>query len=153
ANPQVAPGDTLTYRLTYNLPTGDVENFRIEDFLPLPIFDVDDTGAVTVFDAVLSATAPATGHAQYGPADTSFARTNAIPSLSLDSGANSVLFDFGTYDDPQNLPTTVDVLFTVTVSDDPFADQLLLSNGARVTSNNTVLEDVTADAITQVTVQ
>jgi fimbrial isopeptide formation D2 family protein/uncharacterized repeat protein (TIGR01451 family) len=153
ADPGVAPGDTVTYRLTYNLPTGDAENFRIEDFLPLPIFDVDKTGAVTVFDRVVSGVAPTAGHAQYGPADTSFARTNITPGLSRNSGANSVVFNFGTFDDPLNLPTTLDILFTVTVSNDPFADQLLLTNGAQATSNNTVLETTSSDTFTQVQVE
>src|SRR5262249_32928883 len=48
--PGTAPGDPATYRLTYTLPTGDVENLSFADFPPLPIFDVDTTGKVTGFD-------------------------------------------------------------------------------------------------------
>ena len=37
----IAPGDDITFRLTYVLPLSTVENLRVVDFLPLPVFDVD----------------------------------------------------------------------------------------------------------------
>jgi hypothetical protein len=121
--------------LRYALPTGDVENLLFRDFPPLPIFDVDTTGAVADdFDPTRSAAVPAAGHAKLGPSDTFFARSGIVPRVSLDSAANSITFTYGTFDDPTNTPVIVDILFTVTVSDDPFADQLLLSNGAQVES-------------------
>ena len=33
------PGDTVTYRLQTTLPTGDVDNLNLTDYLPLPVFD------------------------------------------------------------------------------------------------------------------
>ncbi|MBP3959943.1 isopeptide-forming domain-containing fimbrial protein [Gemmata sp. G18] len=153
ATPRISPGDTVTYRLRYSLPTADVDNLTVTDFLPLPIFDVDTTGAVTGIDNVVSAAVPVAGRAKFGPADTFTARSGIVPTVGPNSSANSVIFNYGTYDDPTNAPATIDILFTVTVSTDPFADQLLLSNGAQVRSNNTVLETVTGDAISQVVLQ
>lgn len=37
ANPEIAPGQSITYRITIELPTTDVENLSIVDYLPLPI--------------------------------------------------------------------------------------------------------------------
>ena len=45
---EVFPGDTVTYRLRYTLPTSDFEDLLLTDYLPLPIFDAAE---VTVFDA------------------------------------------------------------------------------------------------------
>lgn len=151
--PGVSPGDLVTYRLRLSLTTGDVENLRFDDYLPLPIFDVDDTGAVTGVDTIVSATAPAAGRAKFGPDDTFFALSGIVPVIDLDSAANSVSFVYGTYDDPTNTPVIVDLLFTVTVSNDPFADQLLLSNGAEASANNTSGSAISGDAIAQIVLQ
>ena len=42
---QVAPGDTLTYRINYQLLIGDFENLRFTDYLPLPVFRALDPNA------------------------------------------------------------------------------------------------------------
>jgi len=41
----IAPGDRVTYRLTYSLPTSDFEDLVFTDFFPLPVFDVADPDA------------------------------------------------------------------------------------------------------------
>ena len=56
---QLTPGDTLTYRITYTLPTSDIEDLEIFDYLPLPIFDATE---LTTFDDIVSAAVPAAGH-------------------------------------------------------------------------------------------
>ncbi len=72
----IEPGDTVTYRLQYTLTTSDFEDLFLNDYLPLPVFDVGDPdddgtpGPAWVFDDVISAAAPASGHAKFGPADT-----------------------------------------------------------------------------------
>jgi hypothetical protein len=38
----VHPGDQVTFRITYTVPSSDAENLTIQDWLPLPIFDVTD---------------------------------------------------------------------------------------------------------------
>ncbi len=38
----VQPGDQITFQLTYDLTTSDVEDLAITDYLPLPVLDVDD---------------------------------------------------------------------------------------------------------------
>ncbi len=63
----VSPGDVVTYRLRQVFPTSRTDGFRMIDYLPLPVFYA---AGLTSFDPVSNATAPAAGHAQWGPADT-----------------------------------------------------------------------------------
>ena len=42
---EVRPGDQVTFRIEYSIPSGDAEIVVIEDWLPLPIFDVGDPDA------------------------------------------------------------------------------------------------------------
>ncbi|MCX8070846.1 MAG: isopeptide-forming domain-containing fimbrial protein [Candidatus Binatia bacterium] len=143
---QIAPGDTVTFRLHYVIPTGDVEALRLVDWLPLPVLLATE---VSTFNDVVSSTPPAAGTAHFGPADTFRALSGIVPTVSVDSTANSVEFTYGTFANPANTPATVDILFTVTVSAAPFADRLFLTNQVRAYEQNTVIERASADAIVQ----
>ncbi len=146
-NPNVQPGDTVTFRLTYELPSRDLEDFSLTDYVPLPVFHVDDpdedgsAGPAWTFDAVYpgDATPPAAGHAKFGPDESFHPIRGAYPAVSINTanGNNTLIFDYGTADDPTNTPGTVDILFTVTVADDPFADGLFLTNQVRASEQDT----------------
>ena len=146
---QVSAGDTITYRITYTLPTSDFENLTIRDFLPLPIFRATTLNG---FDNVVSAAAPATGRAKFGPADTFRAYSGFAPVLSTDATSNSLTLAYGSFDDPRNQSTTIDLLFTVTVGNDPFADGLFLTNQANATAGTTEVSSYADNAIVQVRV-
>ncbi len=143
----IAPGDTVTYRLTYTLPTSDVEGLAISDFLPLPIFDAT---TLTIFDDVKSIAAPIAGHVKFGPSDTFRAYSGLVPTLSTDGVSNSLSLSYANFDSALNQPTTVDLLLTVTASAAPFADGLFLTNQARVGEGTTNAGTATADAIIQI---
>jgi len=162
---RLSPGDELTYRITYTLPTSDFENLTITDFLPLPAlvaddFDGDDFGGdawtfnlAGSFDAV----APDAGVVEFGENDTFFNSNAANGSdyfdasnIIVDATANSLQFDFGTYDDPTNQESLIELLFTVTLQDDAFADGLFLTNIARAASGSTNQTPDPADALVQV---
>ena len=163
--PQFAPGDTITYRLTYTTPTSDIEDFALIDFLPLPALQVDDFDADNVngdagswtFDPTVAtgSVTPATGVAMWGPGDTFHSlvggnpATPPTPVLSADIPANSLTFSIGDYDNDNNPTSTIDILFTITVQDDPFADGLFLTNQVRSTKNNSFLETTVQDDIIQ----
>ncbi|PWH17984.1 MAG: hypothetical protein DDG59_07150, partial [Anaerolineae bacterium] len=153
---EVKPGDTVTYRLTYTLPTGDVENLYFDDYLPLPVFhvsDPDEDGAADptwVFDDVVNATAPAAGRAKFGPSDTFRAYSNIVPTITSDPTNNRLDFYYGDFDGPTEQQYTVDLLFTVTVSDDPFADRLYLTNQAHAFEGSTNAGTADANAIVQI---
>ena len=145
---QIAPGDTVTYRLRYTLPTSDFETLSVADFLPLPIFRAV---TLTAFDDIVSAAAPATGRAKFGPADTFRAYSGIVPTLTTDATSNRVTFTYGSFDDPRDASTTIDLLLTVAASADPFTDGLFLTNQARVVEGTTNNSGFTQDAIVQIT--
>ncbi|MGC1377498.1 MAG: hypothetical protein WA821_14795, partial [Anaerolineales bacterium] len=136
---EIKPFDTVTYRVTYDLNTSDVEKLVLEDYLPLPVVFVGDPdandnskhsdGPVFVFDDAKSAAAPAVGHAHFGPADTFRAYSGIVPTISRKLPQNVLGFNYGNYDNPANQPTVADVLFTLTVSSEQFADQSFIANG------------------------
>jgi uncharacterized repeat protein (TIGR01451 family)/fimbrial isopeptide formation D2 family protein len=146
--PRLGPGDTVTYRLRYTLPSSDLEPVTITDYLPLPVlFATEVSGPLT---ATVSAAAPPAGTAKFGPADTFFALSGLIPTIATDAAGNFVRFIYPAFDDPGNTPTTIDLLFTVTASNQPFADGLFLTNQARVQEGTTNAGESIVDAIVQI---
>ena len=161
AGQTVRPGDTVTYELQYDLPSSDFEGLTLTDYLPQPVFEAGDpdadgsAGPAWTFDATNQGTAPASGVVRLGANDTFYASEPGSSdyfdsaAISVESG-NAVKFDFGTYDDPTDQQTTIHLLFTVTVSDAPFADGLQLTNIARAEESNTSSEASSQDEIVQI---
>ncbi|MEJ2011795.1 MAG: sortase [Anaerolineales bacterium] len=162
---EVKPGDSLTYRIQFSLPTSDEENLEFTDYIPLPIFNVADPdgdgnpGPAWSFDTTVSAGAPAPGIAKFGPADSFYAYTCdpggtpagcLVPALTSDPANNSLNFYYGDFNDPRHQVTTVDLLFTVVVSSEPFADRLYLTNQVHGFEGSTNAGTVASDAITQI---
>ncbi|NWG00533.1 MAG: IPTL-CTERM sorting domain-containing protein, partial [Thermoanaerobaculaceae bacterium] len=147
---RIAPGDTVTYRITYTLPTSDFEDLVITDYLPLPIYSATE---VTTFNNTVCGV-PAAGISCLGPSDTYHSLSGAVvPSLTTNSAANSIAWTYGDYDAPANPPSTIDLIFTVTVTNQPFADGLYLTNQANAQEGSTNASSSTADAIIQVQLQ
>jgi uncharacterized repeat protein (TIGR01451 family)/fimbrial isopeptide formation D2 family protein len=146
---EVAPGDVVTYRLQATLPTSDFEQLRLTDFLPLPVYDASTIS--TVFNTTVSAAAPVSGQAKFGPSDTFFGISGVTPIVTIDTVSNSVRFNYGDFDDPLNRFSTIDILFSVTVSNNPFADGLFLTNQVRLEEGDTFLQTAVQDSIIQIT--
>ncbi len=148
--PEIQPGDTITFQLIYPLPSSDSDTLVINDYLPLPIFDATE---ITAFDDVTSGTPPAAGHAQFGAGDTFrvlFGPT-ALPTVTADAVLNTLAFDFSSFDDPTDTTTEIEILFTVTMSDEPYANGTLLSNlnhSLEDTTNNDVHTSAAIDQFT-----
>ncbi len=125
--PEVQPKGTITFRLRMSLPSSDSDNLVLTDFLPLPIFDAAE---ISTFDNVTDATVPAAGHAKFGPDSTLNAAQQApvLPTISAYAAANSLSFDFGSFDDLMDTSTQIDILFTLTVSSAPYVDGAVLTN-------------------------
>ncbi len=129
---QVAAGDEITYRLTYELLTGDFANLTLTDFLPLPIFyaddpNVDGSSLATWPKYAGAAVIPDSGTWMRGPGDTRGFDPNPV-TISDHLNDNSVKFEFGSYDDATNLPKTIDLLFTVRVTNEKFGDGMNMRN-------------------------
>ncbi|NBU41152.1 MAG: DUF11 domain-containing protein, partial [Planctomycetia bacterium] len=146
--PVVTAGDTVTFRITYNLPFSSIKDYQITDFLPLPIFAAQN---LTFAGGGPSSTAPAAGQWKYGPTDTYAAISGITPTTSANTAANSVTWSFGTFQDTLDRSAVTDILFTVTATNRPFADGLLLTNQAEQTERNETGDVLTSNtALAQV---
>lgn len=165
ANQRVAPGDAVTFQITYDVPFSSIDNYTLTDFLPLPIFVASP---LTFAGGVASPTPPPAGQWSFGPADT-FSQTDppvtggiggpsptnaSFPlTVSTDTSSNSITWDFGSYDDPSNRDGKTDILFTVTATNRPFGDGLLLTNQAQQHETDSSGNQVkSAPGITQIQV-
>ena len=146
---QVQPGDTVTYRLRYTMPTSDVEDLVFTDYLPKPVFDATE---VVIFENT-NIGVPAAGRAQFGPDDSFGELYNGVPAIATVGLENSLSFTYGDYDNSDQRPREIDILFTVTVNNEPFADGLFLTNQVRVTQDSTNADATQADAIVQIQLQ
>jgi LPXTG-site transpeptidase (sortase) family protein len=166
---EIKPGDRVTYRITYVMPTSDEENLAFDDYFPMPIFYVADPdandydtlppagrhndGPAWSFDPVAQCSDPAityrSGCVALGPADTFYEYSGLAPSVTPDAGNNRLYFYYGDYDNPLSQSTTVDLLYTVTVATEPFADRMYLTNQAHAIEGSTNAGEVPSDAIVQ----
>ena len=149
---KIFPKDTVTYRLKYTLPTSDEEDLYLEDYLPLPVFRVGDPAPDSGWSnwQFSSDPIPAAGSVALGPQDLFTDYSGITPVLSYDAAANSLKMSYGSFDDPRDQATVVDLLFTITVSSEPFADGLYLTNEAHAFESTTFMDDQSADAIVQI---
>jgi large repetitive protein len=153
----IRPGDTITYRLTYTLPLTQAEDFFIEDFLPQPVFNASElVGAVVNFTEIAGNPAPGAGQVRVTTGDTFTNIWDALPgttapTVQVDAANNSFRINFGTFDRQPATSSTVDILFTLTVRDLPFAPGLLLTNQAAGSESSTYRATTTVPAITQIT--
>lgn len=118
------PGDTVTYRLSLTVPSGDTNGVVFEDFFPLPVFDA------TTVDTTLPLTS--NSDISLDPSDT----LGLTPSsITTDGATNSLTINW------PNITTTstqtLSVLVDIDVTDDPFPDNLSLANLLLVSTENT----------------
>ncbi|PZW48015.1 putative repeat protein (TIGR01451 family)/fimbrial isopeptide formation D2 family protein [Humitalea rosea] len=151
---KVQAGDEITFRLKLTTPLSNSHQVTLTDFLPLPVLKAADadadagTGASFTFSAVADASVPGVGVAKLGPSET-YTLTGS-PTITMDSVANSLTFDFGSLD-ASFAGRTIDVLFTVKVVDAPFGDGLLLTNQVTSEEVNSDLAHFQDNAIVQFT--
>jgi fimbrial isopeptide formation D2 family protein/uncharacterized repeat protein (TIGR01451 family) len=103
---------------------------------------LNNGGSSWTVDNSTGATAPAAGHLSFGPSDTfsgSAGLSQIVPTATIDNanGANTLIITYGSYSNPGNTVQTVDILFTITVNTQPYADGLLLMNQVQSTEFNT----------------
>jgi fimbrial isopeptide formation D2 family protein/uncharacterized repeat protein (TIGR01451 family) len=158
-------GDVVTYRLQYTVPNSDFEGLNLTDFLPLPIFDVNDHNADGVTDATddwsfdltgsFNGTAPASGSIQFGDNDTFYSSnspdSNILPTISTGS-SNELQLTFGNYDDPNSQTSVIEIYFSITAQNTPTADGLFLTNIVRAEEGTTQQTPTVNDAIIQIEV-
>ncbi|WP_241974854.1 VCBS domain-containing protein [Paraburkholderia sp. BL17N1] len=123
---ELNPGDVVTFSLTYNLVTGDYEQFSLAAYLPLPL--LNSTGIPWTQGSGID-------QWTYGGAN-----TNAGALVSVAGGAgNSVMFNFGSFTTQSVGGSTIQILFTMRVGDQPYADNRsfdVLAESSQVTTIN-----------------
>ena len=129
----VKAGDLVTY-----------ENLSISEYLPLPIYQVGNLGWQGN-----NATNNA-GSIRIGSIDTFHSLYNITPQISIDKTGNSVKLSYGTVNSPANKTTTLDLLVTVAVQDQPFADGMWLTGMARSDQGSSNNGSFSQTAITSV---
>jgi len=168
-NPSVAPGETVTYNLTLTLPTADIENLEITDFVPLPKFEVGALAFAAVYsDGGNPLFVPATPGANQLvlvlPQEIYDAISGGNPlfdwnawmatAFSKNPVTNSFSIDLGSFDvdaSPANLQ--IRAYFTLAATDKPMADGLKLTNHTKATYNDTSTNSLVGQDIVQVTIK
>jgi LPXTG-site transpeptidase (sortase) family protein len=146
----VSVGDAITFRLRYSQPSSDFEQTVITDYLPLPIFRASTIGSFS--NTVCGV--PGAGTACLGPADSYHSLIDpnpvVVPIMSIDAMNNAVTFTYAAYDSENNTSSTIDLLFTVAVDDEPFADGLFLTNQANTSEGTTNAGNQVLNTILQI---
>ena len=146
----VQAGDRVTFRLTYGLPLSSFEDLHLVDIAPLPVFRALNSGPFTfvrnpaaysyqagqvgVFDPAGSNPLDDTYFATFDPSMTGVRN----PTITVNDTNNELSINFGTWDDiPARRTTQISVLVTFVVSNDPFVNDLFLTNQLRITEEST----------------
>lgn len=142
----IQAGDRVTYRLMYDVPISSFENLQLIDFPPLPVMAV---GPHTNYTFVRGAPTYAAYEIALAPDDTFFSTFPAFPNLTPAAALapqsittnqidNTIIFNFDDWEDfPQRRSTRIALLITLPVSDDPFVDDLFMTNQLRITESST----------------
>jgi VCBS repeat-containing protein len=141
ANAELHPGDEVTFSISYDLVTGDYEQFSLTAYLPEPLFDVS---------SIVWGSGDDPGQWQLGAGN-----TNAGGVVGVNSGAaNSVVFDLGSHVSSATVGSRVELQFTLRVGNQPFADQrletVLAQSSQQTTLTNVTLESSAVVAIVSV---
>lgn len=149
----VKPGDVVTYRLNFALPTGTYEDLKIDDFLPLPVLWATELTSQAA--SCPGAGGPAAGQWCLGSATTISAaapncRAPVILTTTSNTAGNRIRWDFPPCE-PSPVPSNsvVEILFSVTVRNDPIADGLNLTNLAQANISDSFGTPITSTSIVQ----
>ncbi|GGP24882.1 VCBS domain-containing protein [Silvimonas amylolytica] len=111
---ELNPGDVVTFEMSYDLITGDYENFSLTAYLPLPLFNLS---------SINWSQGTGVGTWAIGSGNTN---GGAVDSVTTGAG-NAVIFNFGDYATASTSGSKIVVTFTLKVGDTPYADQRSLN--------------------------
>lgn len=119
------PGQSVSFRLRLDIPSGDTKNIAFNDYLPLPA--LLSSGIDTTLDLSVNTSI------SRGPNDT----LGLTPiSITTDATSNGLSIQWPDVDSNKAEVIEVDILAQV-ISTDPFADGLFLTNVFEQTAENT----------------
>ncbi len=148
------PDDEVTFKLTYDLVTGDFHQLNLQSWLPLPVFDVtalgagpqDGNGGTAGLQATNTptlnnwsfGTGTNAGGASGGtmPDGTGGTPDWTAVTRTADANSNGLAWNLANYSSTANAGGKVEIYFTLKVRNEPFADRLQLTTLGRQTDNN-----------------
>ncbi|MFM1932129.1 MAG: hypothetical protein RL226_1432, partial [Bacteroidota bacterium] len=130
------PGELITYRLTAEIPSGDVNNLVFEDLFPIPVHDVSTLNLTFGTDI------------DWSPLD----NVGITPaSISIDATKNKLVVDWGTVSFPTSLSSRiVSIDITIAIASAPFADGLMHTNFGRFSFENSIAESSSDLSLTSI---
>ena len=143
----VQPGDHVTFSLLVYVPTTNLNDFYIVDYLPIPLFR---SGQITMYT---SGNIPPPGYWCLADDDTLSNLSGIDPTLLVNTAQNSLTFVYGNIYNSAQLPSYAHILFTVTATGDPMADGLFLTNLMNVNYNNSFSQTYSDNKIVSLVVQ
>lgn len=145
--PVYITGDEVTYRLGVTIPSGDLQDFRLRDYVPFPVFALDSL----TLDVTCAADAmPAVHKACWSANDTFHNVTRERTDFTVDPANNSFQLDFGDVSNPTNNQVYLELLFTEDLKDKAFLDGLYLTNQVQIAYTNNFDEEFVIEAIDQI---
>lgn len=148
--PEVLPGDRVTFRVEYKIPSGNAEDLKITDWLPLPVFSL-----APPLNLPLCPPSP------FLPSSGICRRVLGLPPGERDTlpppmpSSNTADNSFSLLYDPviDISPATAHLLFTSVVTNEPFADGLLFTNEVQECEDSTFDVTICQVAVSQVRVR
>ena len=144
-NPKLAPGDTVTFSIVSTVPTTNLGSLVLVDYLPIPFLLASEV--ISQYLGPLDI--PPAGNWMLASAGTPPADTLSAdilnhyplryePHVSTDPVENSIMFDYGSFNNPDQNPTVLHLLFTVTAQNQPMDPNLYLTNLVQMIYKNSV---------------
>jgi len=127
------PGDSITYRLTMTIPSGDSQDIIFEDYFPLPIIDVDDGRATYAISS--NPSLASNPNISLGP-DHNAPFSNP-ESIVISGAQNKLTLNWPDLAVSPTSSVTIQVDIQAKVNDAAFNDGLILSNFLQASANNT----------------
>lgn len=131
----IRPGDNITFSLEINVPTTNLNNFVVIDYLPIPFLNALQFYTGQLQNTTL--TIPISGQWRLGEKDTLTALTGILPYLIVDPTQNTLTFNYGNISLSSQQSSIVHILFTVTATGSPMDDALNLANLLNIKYENT----------------
>lgn len=137
----LGPGETVTFSIYVTVPTTNLENFNLTDYLPIPFLVANEiTGQYT------GSGIPPAGTWMFASDDTLSKVYGILPSVLINSAENTISFFYGTFNNSDQPLSIVHLLFTVTATDEPMDDGLYLANLVQMKYSNNKEDFATDDS-------
>ncbi|MDD3753461.1 MAG: carboxypeptidase regulatory-like domain-containing protein, partial [Methanobacterium sp.] len=146
----IRPGDTVTFSIGVNVPTTNLENFILIDYLPIPFLRATEFVDLNPIPKDQYDTPPPAGRWKLAWDDTLTTLSGVTPSLVIDPTQNILKFIYGEIHNSTQPQSLAHIFFTVTATGDPMADGLYLTNLFNIIYDNNFDESFSDNTIVSI---